>query len=272
MAEALLSLARRVRNTFGPPGLWNAIRPIYWRVVAAMASDRGVSLSFPDGHAYRMSPRFYSWQVDKYEPDVVRELCRTLTETSVFYDVGAHVGIITLMAARRVSRGRVYAFEPSPANFDLLDRHTRINGFGDRVVTDRVLLGEQGIAAVPFVHRRDQFTANSLAYAIDGGVTTMTAMTTIDEIVASAGRLPPTHIKIDVEGYETSVLRGASVTLRTYRPWVICAVHPEPLRLLGETPAGLVRFCRDHGYEAFNLSGDIVETPGFEEVVLVPVN
>ena len=228
-------------------------------------------MSFPDGHHYRVAPQFYAWQIDKYEPAVVRELTRTLTETSVVYDVGAHVGIIALMAARRVTRGRVYAFEPSPANYSLLERHIRINGYADRVVSARVLVGDRTEGAVPFVHRPDQFTANSLAYPIEGGETTMTPMMTIDQIIAGESRPPPTHIKIDVEGFEGSVLRGATVTLRTFRPWVICAMHPTPLSLLGETAAEVVQFCRDHGYEAFNLSGEVVRAPGFEEIVFLPV-
>jgi FkbM family methyltransferase len=272
MIERVLTLARRVRTTVGGERLWTTIRPAYWKTVAVLAGVKGARIAFPDGFSYRIAPQFFAWQMDKYEPAVVRELMRTLTETSVVYDVGAHVGIMTIMTARRVTRGRVYAFEPAPPNFELLQRHVVSNGYADRVVTARVLVGDRLSAAVPFVHRLDQFTANSLAYAIEGGQATDTPMITIDDIVLKGSALPPTHMKIDVEGYEAAVLRGASGTLRAFRPIVICAIHPEPLRLLGETGAGVVRFLTDLGYTAFNLRGEPVMVPGFEELVFRPAN
>jgi len=270
-AAHLLTLARRVRTTMGGERAWRAIRPIYWKAVSAAVGATGVSMRFPDGDFYRIDPQFFAWQLDQYEPDVVRALTQTLTEESVVFDVGAHVGFMTLMAARRVTCGSVYAFEPSPGNFEMLERHVRINGCSSRVVASNVLVGDHVTSSVPFVHRRGQFTANSLAYAIEGGDTTATAMVTIDHLVARGEARPPTVVKIDVEGFEAAVLRGASDTLRRFRPLVICAMHPEPLALLGESAAAVVRFMADHGYSASDLRGRAATDPGFEEIVFAPV-
>jgi FkbM family methyltransferase len=268
--EPVLTAARRVRTMVGGTRAWDAVRPIYWKTISAVAGHRGVSLTFPDGHAYRIDPRFFAWQMDQYEPAVVHELTRTLTDSSVVYDVGAHVGILTVIAARRVERGLVYAFEPSRPNFDLLARHVRINGFSNRVIVSNVLVGDRMAADVPFAHRAEPFTANSLAYGLDGAETTLTPMITIDQLIERGEARPPSHIKIDVEGYEAAVLRGAGDTLHRFRPLVICAMHPEPLALLGETGAGIVRFMLDHGYGAFDLRGQSVIDPGFEEILFRP--
>jgi FkbM family methyltransferase len=265
--EAVLSLARRLRTSVGGERVWDIVRPLYWRTVSALAGDRGMFLALPDGHSYRIDPQFYAWHVDQYEPAVVRELTRTLGPSSIVYDVGAHVGLMTVIAARRVEAGCVYAFEPSPPNCRLLERHVRINGFADRVRVSRVLVGDEELDAVPFVHRPGQFTANSLAYSVDGGETTPTRMITIDRVIARSESRPPTHLKIDVEGYEGAVLRGARETLRRYHPLVICALHPEPLALLGETTADIVRFMDELGYSAFHLDGKPAAAPGFEEIV-----
>jgi hypothetical protein len=104
MIESVLAFARRVRTNVGGERTWAAIRPVYWKTISAMIGVNGAPLSFPDGYSYRIAPHFYAWQMDKYEPAVVSKLMRTLTETSVLYDVGAHVGILTIMAARRVGR------------------------------------------------------------------------------------------------------------------------------------------------------------------------
>ena len=240
--------------------------------MSAMAGERGVALPFPDGHYYRIDPQFYAWQVEQYEPALVPALIASLSGSAVFFDVGAHVGIIAMMAARRIAQtgGRVYAFEPAPPNFALLEQHLRANDLRGPVETARVLVGDRVADGVPFVHRREPFTANSLAYAIEDGVTTLTELITLDGFVAG-GALPPTHLKIDVEGFEGAVLRGATDTLRRFRPLVMCAIHPEPLARLGETPRDIVRYMAAHDYGAFTLAGDPIDEPGFEDVLFRPV-
>jgi FkbM family methyltransferase len=269
--ESVLALARTLRTTVGGERVWRGLRPVYWKTMSLLAGRRGTRLTLSDGQVYRIDPAFYAWSVDQYETELVRTLTTSLRSDSVLYDIGAHVGFITLMAARRLAsgRGRVIAIEPAAANFTMLRRHVDINELSDRVTTLQSLVGETPAAAVPFVSKPEQFTANSLAYAIDGGETTPTPMTSVDRLVAD-GHAPPTHLKIDVEGYEGFVLRGARATLARYRPLVICAFHPEPLALLNESGAAIVGFMRELGYSAQTLTGEPSATPGFEELVFSP--
>jgi hypothetical protein len=76
--------------------------------------------------------------------------------------------------------------------------------------------------------------------------------------------------KIDLEGYEGFVLRGARATLARHRPIVICAFHPEPLRLLNQSGSAVVVFMRELGYSARTLAGAPSHDPGFEELVFAP--
>jgi FkbM family methyltransferase len=269
--ESVLALARTLRTTVGGERVWRGLRPVYWKTVSLLAGRRGTELTLSDGQAYRVDPTFYAWSVDQYETELVRTLTTSLHADSVLYDIGAHVGLITLMAARRIdaARGRIIAVEPAEANVRLLRRHVEINGFADRVTIVPSLVGEAVADGVPFVNRPEQFTANSLAYAIDGGATTPTQMTSVDQLVAD-GFPAPTHLKIDVEGYEGFVLRGARATLAEYQPTVICAFHPEPLRLLNESGPAIVAFMQTLGYEARTLAGTPSNDPGFEELVFAP--
>jgi FkbM family methyltransferase len=269
VTESLLRFVRLLRRHVLPASVSDGCRSIYWHALSTATGARGVRMRFSDGFSYRIEPRLFSWQIDKYEPAVVRELTRAVTPDAVVYDVGAHVGLITLVVARRLdaTRGRIYAFEPAPPNFALLRRHVHANGFDDRVALKQVLVGDTCDPSVGFVHRDEPFTANSLAYEVERGTTTTVAMVTIDRLVADGDARPPTVVKIDVEGFEGAVLRGAKNTLETHRPVVICAMHPEPLARLGETTAGIVGSMREAGYTAAALDGTSTTEPGFEEVV-----
>jgi FkbM family methyltransferase len=156
------------------------------------------------------------------EPDTVRWIEEAFGDGDVFYDIGANVGAYSLIAASRFPALRVVAFEPSALNFGQLVRNVALNGCGDRVMPLAVALADST--------RLDTFNYQNLTR---GG-----ALHTIGRAVSEEGRafapalrqrvrihrlddvvemfdLPaPTHIKVDVDGAEPLVLRGAGDTLR----------------------------------------------------------
>ena len=113
--------------------------------------------------------------------------------------------------------------------------------------------------------------ANSVAYIIDGGEPVDVEMNTLDSLVEDLGSIPNV-LKIDVEGAELEVLRGAEVILKTHRPAIACAVHPEPLDRLGHSVGMLVTFLEERGYRCFAFDGNPIEMPGFENVLFLPVD
>ncbi len=226
-------------------------------------------MALSDGHSYRLDAALFAWQPQGYETAVVRRLLDALRSDSVFWDVGAHVGLMTLMASRKLAggSGRVYAIEPSPTNAGRLRWHVEANGVADRVTIIEALVGDSGAESVPFVYRPGECTANSLAYQIEGGRSVDVPMVTVDSLVTERGLLVPDVIKIDVEGYEHHVLRGARHVLAQGSPLVICAMHPEPLAQLGGSVDAVLREMHDLGFEAFDLDGRPLRAAGFEEVV-----
>lgn len=84
--------------------------------------------------------------------------------------------------------------------------------------------------------------------------------------------LTPGLIKIDIEGAELLALRGGVATQERTCPILVIAVHPEPMRLLGTTPAELVTFLTERGYEARSLAGASACDPRFDDLVATPVD
>ncbi len=157
-----------------------------------------------------------------YESVQTRAFASRLRPGAVVYDVGAHAGWYTLLAARLVGPSRVVAIEPLARNVAALRFHLARNGFDGVAVLQAAAADAEGEAV---------FAAAENSYmgrlAPDGSVRVRTV--TLDGLVARGVGPQPTLIKIDVEGAELAVLQGARRILRTARPLIVLATHHRTL-------------------------------------------
>jgi FkbM family methyltransferase len=136
----------------------------------------------------------------------------------IVYDIGANVGSYAMLASRLIGpKGTVVAFEPGPRNVEALTEHIRLNGLANVRIVAAALSDHQGTAR--FARAADRVTGR-----LDEAGDVEVAVTTVDAEVAASG-LVPRCLKIDVEGAEAAVLRGAEKTLREHRPVVFVATH-----------------------------------------------
>ncbi len=190
-----------------------------------------------------------------YEPEQTHLFETHVGQGATVLDVGAHVGYYTLLSATLAgSAGRVVAFEPNPANAAFLRRHVEMNGFCTVRVDQAAVSDRAGTA-------RFEFGSGSGTghLAEDGPV--MVRTVTVDDVCGEHG-LVPAAIKIDVEGAEAAVLRGAAETLGRARPVVFLSTHGAGVH---HTCLGLLR---DAGYRLFPILGGDVETTA--EVLALP--
>jgi len=200
--------------------LWDRVRPIYQRAVSYLGRD-GLERIVNGTDRMLISPQVRGI-TEAYEPDVWRALLAELRAGDTFVDVGAFIGLYTVGVALRLSgSGRVVAFEPDGRNFSLLQEHVRLNALEGQV--------ELRQAAVSDKDGRACFLANGSAEArlvSDSRDTTTVEVVTLDRIFAGK-RVD--ILKVDVEGYEEMVLRGAATLLSesALRPRaVFVEVHP----------------------------------------------
>ena len=135
-------------------------------------------------------------------------LLHVLRAQDLFVDIGANVGSYTILACRAIG-ARGYAIEPVPETFRRLLSNVRLNGIDERVMCLNVgASSESG-----FLHFKTGLdtTNHAMADGDQAAGTIRVAVSTLDEVLR---RESPALIKIDVEGYETPVLQGASETLR----------------------------------------------------------
>lgn len=143
----------------------------------------------------------------RFARERIDALASVVRRGDAFWDVGAHKGFITLAVAQLVGpAGELVAVEPAEVNRAFLVRHLRWNGIEGRV---RVVA-----AAVSDASGEAWFggRGSSVAFRIGAGPERV-RVATLAELVREEGFRPPDVLKIDVEGEEAAVLRGAEELL-----------------------------------------------------------
>jgi FkbM family methyltransferase len=147
-------------------------------------------------------------------------------ERTVFWDIGANVGVYSLYAAiqKRVS---VLAFEPSAANFHVLSRNIHLNQLGDQATayciafSEGSQLGMLNMASPSMGAAVSQFGRSGEMSRYWDGQTVAASHGmigfAIDDFIAQFNPPFPNYLKIDVDGLEPQILQGARTTLRDAR-------------------------------------------------------
>jgi len=193
----------------------------------------------------------------QYEPHVTRVLSDLLSPGDTFIDVGANIGFFALLGASIVGpAGRVIAFEPNPANCDLLRRSAEANEFAGRITIHPVAVAE----------KRTQFRFVTLGIDSNGRLATPAEAAapesdlpsieavTLDETLAGLERIDV--IKLDVEGAEARAWQGMQAVIARHRPVLVFEFSPDLLRQTSEVePANFLAEIQS-GHQLFIISPD----------------
>jgi FkbM family methyltransferase len=181
----------------------------------------------------------------RLEGEVLADFARHVPPHGVVWDIGANVGLYALAAAQAAGRrGLVVAFEPVPENLSFLRRHLELNALAQVTVVPVAVSDAEGVVRMSRGATRSEFHLD-----VDG--TLEVPSLTLD---AWHGRQHPPRqpdvIKIDVEGAEVEVLRGAQRILTAYRPRVYLAIHGD------EQAEGCRALLVRHGYTLTTVRGE----------------
>jgi len=155
-----------------------------------------------------------------WDREVAEALKASLQPDDVFYDIGSNIGYFSLLAAS-IGVRRVVAFEPFERLAQCAEHNVAMNGFGDVVRVVHVALGDaRGAVQYEPGPAWNCGAGHILRNAASAEGVTVQLMT-LDDFLLETRSAPPTVMKIDVEGFESNVLRGARQLLATRAPRVI---------------------------------------------------
>jgi FkbM family methyltransferase len=174
-----------------------------------------------------------------YEPDLQAAIARWVQPGMVVYDVGANIGYISLMMARRAGeRGRVFSFEPLPGNLERMRENIALNGLTERVLAIPAAVIEDR-RAVQFLVGPSGGTGKAEGSAGRQEIAYRSSLEvkgiSLDQFVYQDGNPPPQVVKVDIEGGEVLALPGMQRLLQEARPVLMMELHgPEAARVTWE--------------------------------------
>jgi FkbM family methyltransferase len=228
MREKLWFVLRKsaiLRCFYSLPGLSRSLRNLSFLLVP---SARRVRMRVQAGPGKDLlldvNPRWeHSFLEGDYESKVQKLIERFCAPGVTFFDVGANFGYYSMLAGR--FGAQAIAFEPDTANVENFLLHASLNGFADRLRLERVaVFSHTGkLSLIPAGGHRPHGNAHVAGTESNGKGIRSVPCTTLDDFTVS--NPAPGIVKIDVEGAESEVFKGARRTFESVRPLVICEVH-----------------------------------------------
>lgn len=205
---------------------------------------------------------FSIWLLGSFEPETVRSYKKIVKAGDVVLDIGANIGAHTLPLAQAVGdHGKVIAFEPTDYAYAKLTQNCLLNpGLAERIHCLQVMLVDSEIAgkSTPGLYSSWPLKEETGQHEQHQGrlMTTVGAEArTLDSVILSLELDRVDFIKLDIDGFECGMMRGASEVLSKWKPTIVMELSPYVLEEQGSSLDELIELLRKHSYALYDLSG-----------------
>lgn len=228
-----------------PPFHYDAKEPFALRVHGM----RGIRM-YLDPKDSVITPTILS--TGSWEADETAYFLRAVKPGDTFVDAGANVGYYTIIGSRLVgAKGKVYAFEPEPKNFALLEKNVRLDRLTNVVLEQKALSNRQGVIQL-FI--ADQNKGDHRIYQPEGESRPSVGVEAVRLDEYFKGRTEGIDVlKMDVQGAEGVILEGMTGLLegRTDGPTIFMEFWPHALQEMGTDPGDLLKMLQSYHYQFY---------------------
>jgi FkbM family methyltransferase len=268
-----LNLVSEILRRFPPemPGKARLARRLLGSSISAkdvkIRSRRGIEFVTP---SIQEPVGFYLLINGVYEADAIDFILDFLEPGAVFIDVGANIGSFTLPVARHLGAdGRVIAIESSPKVFSYLQRNVTLNALTNITLAQCAAADTDRLEAPFYEAPLDNFGMGSLGAQFHDSPISVTTRT-LDSILEEQRIGRVNLIKVDVEGFEVAVFRGAKKLLTGDNPPTIlfefCDWAEE--RVPGGQIGDAQRLLEEWGYSIWRIEDKIAGKPPLTQTMM----
>ncbi len=212
----------------------------------------GVKVYFPkDSLIFQMA-----CEQGTYESHNLKLIIQNVTANSVYFDVGANIGLMSVPILLAHPSCKVISVEISPNSLPFLQRTIRESRFSDRWVCIDKAFSDRSDTSDFYLSSSKLGAFDSLRASIiaQSSQKIRITTTTLDSEWQKQENPQVSFIKIDVEGAELEVLRGASHCISTCRPYILVEWNAEWLKRFDCSPDTIFDFCNSFEYKILNAS------------------
>lgn len=173
-----------------------------------------------------------------------------------FLDIGANVGVYTVMAAKRLGHNSViHAFEPVQRLYQRMTSNLILNAY-DHVITHPVAISSSTGSASIWIPKHNNLGMSSLHPSTPNLEEEHIHTITLDDWVKKIGITSIDIIKMDIEGHEMQALVGAESTLTNMQPVITIELSREHLKRANSTPEEVTAFLKNYSYTPYGISDE----------------
>jgi FkbM family methyltransferase len=238
------------------------IKKIYYTLLNLITFGKGIAVTINNFRVW-LPARYYKYFPKNYEEENFAFFKKYSRPGMTTLDIGAHFGLFAVFF-QKTSNGEVYAFEPTRSTLEVLKETVALNKCQDKLHVVEMAVDKEAGSANFFIHQLAGGRGNTLVQNAKLGMTSSSyevKVTSVDLFVKERG-LEVDFIKIDAEGAELGVLKGAAETIRKRRPLMILSVHPETIQNRGDSIAEIWELLQQFGYLVL-LDGKEMEKNSF---------
>lgn len=225
------------------------VKKFVYGILNVLTLGKGISRSI-NGVKIIFPVRYFRFFESDYEKENFEIFKQHLKEGDVILDIGAHIGLQSInMSKFSGHTGRVFSFEPTPDTFSILTETVRLNH-----LTNRISLVNKAVS-----YEKGQTTFNSSTAGVSNSIVNYNSTSdhnkitvdviSVDLFVKEVNLSKVDFIKIDAEGVEFDVLRGAKETIEKYHPRMILALHPQAIIANGNSLAQIYGMLQGINYQ-----------------------
>jgi FkbM family methyltransferase len=239
------------------------LKALYYYLLDLVTLKKGIKVSIND-YVFIIPAGYHKYFPSYYElPNFsfFKKMCKPGMN---IIDIGAHVGLYSVFM-QKLSGGNVYSFEPTPSTVAILKKTIALNKAASNIEVIEAAVSDTTGKAHFKIDRQPASVSNSLVrYKRTENLETCEVdVISIDDFVAQR-KIKIDFIKIDAEGAELGVLRGAENTLLDQRPVMILALHPEAIAARNETNEMIWLILKKMNY-SFLYDGKAISKKDFDE-------